>query len=193
MKDGDNRQRIIDAANQLFSAQGYANTSIADIADHAGLLKGNISYYFKTKADILESATQAQQQKYLGQITQALTNNSTGLESIEEFLTMVENSADELSQVGCPVGSLSTELGKHHPELQPFAGNILGDVLNWLTVQFGQIVSPKLAQNYAEYLLTLMQGAAVVAHAMHDKCIVQRRVSEARKWLKGISSNAKKS
>jgi TetR/AcrR family transcriptional repressor of nem operon len=188
MRESDNRQRIIAAANQLFSTHGYANTSIADIAEHAGLLKGNLSYYFKTKADILKSATHAQQEKYIGQITQALNKDSTALESIEEFLAMVEDSANELSQVGCPVGSLSTELGKHHPELQPFAGDILSNVLGWLTAQFCQIFSPKVAQNHAEHLLSLMQGAAVVAHAMHDKCIIQRRVKHARIWLKSITT-----
>jgi AcrR family transcriptional regulator len=49
----DRREAIIDAAVTLFQEQGYANTSMQDIADAVGLLKGSLYYYIDSKEDLL--------------------------------------------------------------------------------------------------------------------------------------------
>ena len=49
------RQRIIDAADDLFYRQGFEHTSFADIAASVGLSRGNFYYHFKTKDDILDA------------------------------------------------------------------------------------------------------------------------------------------
>ncbi|HET9223631.1 MAG TPA: TetR/AcrR family transcriptional regulator [Roseiflexaceae bacterium] len=49
----DRREEIIDAAVQLFHKQGYANTSMQDIADAVGLLKGSLYYHIASKEELL--------------------------------------------------------------------------------------------------------------------------------------------
>jgi AcrR family transcriptional regulator len=44
---------VVDAAAELFSSQGYAATSIQDIADAVGLLGGSLYHYIETKEDLL--------------------------------------------------------------------------------------------------------------------------------------------
>lgn len=46
------RTRLMDSAFQLFAAQGIAKTSIADIAEQAGVAKGTFYLYFKDKYDL---------------------------------------------------------------------------------------------------------------------------------------------
>jgi AcrR family transcriptional regulator len=46
-------QAIIDIAIDLFDRKGYAETSLADIAEAVGLLKGSLYYYAKSKEDLL--------------------------------------------------------------------------------------------------------------------------------------------
>lgn len=46
------RQAILDAGMRLFSVKGYENTSITDLAVEAGVGKGTIYSYFKTKREI---------------------------------------------------------------------------------------------------------------------------------------------
>ena len=49
------RNRILDAAQQLFITKGYEHTSIQNIVDELGdLSKGAIYHHFKSKEDILE-------------------------------------------------------------------------------------------------------------------------------------------
>lgn len=48
-------EEIVDAAAMLFSEQGYAATSIQDIADSVGILKGSLYHYIHTKEDLLDA------------------------------------------------------------------------------------------------------------------------------------------
>ena len=45
---------LMDTAFQLFTTQGIAKTSIADIAQQAGVAKGTFYLYFKDKYDLHE-------------------------------------------------------------------------------------------------------------------------------------------
>lgn len=51
---GKRREReILDAAARIFHERGYANTSVQDIADAVGILKGSLYYYIDSKEDLL--------------------------------------------------------------------------------------------------------------------------------------------
>jgi AcrR family transcriptional regulator len=49
----DTRDRILTVALRLFATQGYANTSLREIADELGVTKAALYFHFKTKEDIL--------------------------------------------------------------------------------------------------------------------------------------------
>src|ERR1700684_2126686 len=46
-------QRMIEVAAQIFYDRGYDATSIQEIADRLGLLKGSLYHYISSKEDIL--------------------------------------------------------------------------------------------------------------------------------------------
>jgi len=48
------REEILDAAAELFTSQGFANTSTRSIADAVGIRQSSLYHHFKTKDDILE-------------------------------------------------------------------------------------------------------------------------------------------
>ena len=47
------RQQIMDAALELFATEGYSHCSIAQLAKHAGISKGLMYNYFKSKEALL--------------------------------------------------------------------------------------------------------------------------------------------
>src|ERR1700712_611894 len=49
----DTRERILSVALRLFASQGYANTSLRQIADELGVTKAALYFHFKTKEDIV--------------------------------------------------------------------------------------------------------------------------------------------
>lgn len=48
------REEILDAAAELFTTQGYANTSTRSIAEAVGIRQSSLYHHFSTKDDILE-------------------------------------------------------------------------------------------------------------------------------------------
>jgi TetR/AcrR family transcriptional regulator, cholesterol catabolism regulator len=46
-------QEVLDAAVEIFNRQGYADTSVEDIANALGILKGSLYYYIDSKEDLL--------------------------------------------------------------------------------------------------------------------------------------------
>ena len=54
----DTRQRILDAAEKLFSELGYSGASLRAIADAAGVNLAAANYHFGSKAQLLEAAFQ---------------------------------------------------------------------------------------------------------------------------------------
>lgn len=51
----DTRNQILSAAKTLFNERGYNDVSTRDIAGAVGISKGNLTYYFKKKEDIVEA------------------------------------------------------------------------------------------------------------------------------------------
>lgn len=51
----DTRQEILDTAKRLFNERGYNDVSTRDISGELGISKGNLTYYFKKKEDIIEA------------------------------------------------------------------------------------------------------------------------------------------
>lgn len=46
------RDRILDAAEHVFMSKGVANTTMGDIADHAGVSRGAVYGHYKNKIDV---------------------------------------------------------------------------------------------------------------------------------------------
>ncbi|MEO8023585.1 TetR family transcriptional regulator [Polaromonas sp.] len=49
------RHKLLDAAEQLFQAQGVSRTSLQDIARRAGVTRGAVYWHFKDKADLFNA------------------------------------------------------------------------------------------------------------------------------------------
>ncbi|MFW5813416.1 MAG: TetR/AcrR family transcriptional regulator [Fibrobacterota bacterium] len=48
-----NKEKIIQAARELIQSKGVASASLSEIADSAGVAKGTLHYYYRSKADLL--------------------------------------------------------------------------------------------------------------------------------------------
>ena len=58
--EDDSKQRLLQAAIQLFAAHGFESVSIRQIAKAAGTNSAMISYYFDSKQKLYEAAIDAQ-------------------------------------------------------------------------------------------------------------------------------------
>jgi len=68
----EKRDRIIDAATEVFAQKGFHSARISDIARLAGVADGTIYLYFKNKEDLLLSIFEEKMDVLLGELYEAL-------------------------------------------------------------------------------------------------------------------------
>lgn len=190
MAAGNTRQQIVDAADELFYGQGFAQTSFADIAAAVNISRGNFYYHFRTKDEILDAV-----------IDKRLSDREALLDRWDEtadrpedriacFIRIVITNQTKIMAYGCPVGTLTTELGKLNHPSKDKANRIMALFRDWLIRQFEALGCGAQARDHALYVLGWSQGVATLAQAFRDEAYVRREVVGILAWLHGIVRNA---
>ena len=76
------RARLLELAGYLFAERGYLQTSIRDLATHAGVTSGAIYGHFRNKAELLAEAINARTAALLEADTIGLPRNSDYIETL---------------------------------------------------------------------------------------------------------------
>ena len=185
MKQGNTTKfRILETANKLFYQQGFHATSIANLVDETGLSKGNITYHFKNKQEILEGIVQ----KRLTDIDETLSQwdkeISSPVEKLIRFCEMLIDEQDNLEQYGCPMGTITGEFSKNQPTLYQISIPMFKRFKTWLTEQFESLnFTPEKASENALELLSRTQGIAVITHVFMDKSFLKKEVFKLKNEL----------
>jgi AcrR family transcriptional regulator len=77
---------ILDAARTVFSREGYAATSVDEVAAEAGIAKGTVYLYFKSKEELYLAALARDLRMFANQAREEMENVPTFREKIETFL-----------------------------------------------------------------------------------------------------------
>lgn len=137
------RQEIVRLAGELFAEQGYATTTVRDIADRAGILSGSLYWHFAAKEDIAY--------ELLSEFTEHL------LRRYREVVTEAAHPFDALRAV---LVVAVQAVGTHHA-----AANVLQSDKTWLYQQerfaFLPIAAEEVRQIWSELLRACMADGSV--------------------------------
>jgi AcrR family transcriptional regulator len=75
----DIRQKILETAKELFNQHGYNAVSTRDIAEAVGISKGNLTYYFQKKEEIVEAII-------IGSVPSPATEIPASLQEFDDLL-----------------------------------------------------------------------------------------------------------
>jgi AcrR family transcriptional regulator len=95
------RQReIIDAAAEIFHRKGYSETSVQDIAEAVGILKGSLYYYIDSKEDLLFQMLLEVHEDAKGIVEETAALEVSALERLRAYVQRhVEYNAHNLSKI----------------------------------------------------------------------------------------------
>src|SRR5215213_6345048 len=107
----DTKERILDAAERLFPAHGFAGTSLRAVTKEAGVNLAAVHYHFGTKEDLLRAV--------LGRIV--IPVNRERLEMLEKVEAAAGSDPPGFHRPGSPPHTGSRRAGRHHNEVsRPF-------------------------------------------------------------------------
>lgn len=186
-KGEQTRTEIVQAARNLFYRKGYHHTSFTDIVEEAGVVRGNVYHYFKTKDDLLGAVIDQQLAGYKAMLETWAQEKTTPQKRLKRFTRMLVAESDSVSRFGCPIGTLSTELGKNPgDEINP-ARALLDLFKDWLTGQFALMGFGSDAEKLGMHLLGRAQGISILTHVYRDPAWLADEVKQMEAWLNSLT------
>lgn len=179
------RNRIIDKSLRLVHGQGFHRTTLVQFAEAAEVPLGNFYYYFKTKKSLGEALIEKRISGYGSLITE-WEKDPSPRNRLLSFIAMTKTMKDELTEYGCPVGSLTQELAKKGGPLAKKAGSIFDLLLDWTARQFKAMGYEKDAQSFALQLIASLQGAVVLANALNRSDLLLEEAERLSRWIQEL-------
>lgn len=186
-RDMSKKERLTAAAAVLVHQKGFANTTLADIAEMADVPLGGVYYYFKTKDELAKAVSDSR----LSGISTILENFDHLPDPISRLKALINVWVDDReidARYGCPVGSLCYELAKGRGPLSSAASQLFTTLLDWSEAQFRIAGFPKKrSQIFALHLISALQGISLIANVFGDPDSILTETKFLNDWLKEIS------
>jgi TetR/AcrR family transcriptional repressor of nem operon len=178
------RARLVAAACRMVHQQGVESTTLADIAQAAGVPLGNVYYYFKTKNDIIRAVVEL----HLGEANAMLAAiegaYATPRERLKAVFGGLSQQSELIAQYGCPRGSLCTELDKR-ADGPGIAAELMRVPVDWATRQF-QAMGRADGRDLAIELIARYQGTALLANTFRDPGLMDREAARFAQWIDSV-------
>lgn len=190
----EKRERLTDAAANLFWTKGYYGTSLADIAKASGVPLGNIYYYFRTKADFALAVADL----FVSATTDALAaleeTEEPGADRVDAFFSLLAGSAAERMRLGCPIARHIRDVADDAPEASGRAAEALLAMERWLSDALGEAeVGKVVADAFARQAVIIWQGSIVLAQASGDETLIPGQLDRLKKGAARLISDARTS
>jgi TetR/AcrR family transcriptional repressor of nem operon len=181
-RSSDKRERLIDAASALIHDQGFARTTLADIARESSVPLGNVYYYFKTKEDLAAAVIEAHVKTLRAALDQC-DQPGEPKQNLIAFLDIAKENSANIAQSGCVYGSLCQELDKARGILSSKADQTMRLLLEWSARQF-EALGRTDANDLAFIYVSRLQGTNLLGHSLQDAELIERQIELLQKWVK---------
>ncbi len=183
------RQRIVEAADDLFYRQGITATSVDAVVELAGLSKPTLYRYFPSKEDLVEAYLSARDKKSRETLEATLAQHADPVERLLSVFDWLDAWYLEPSFRGCPFARTASELEQHS---LPIASSIrerkrwLRDKLHELAVS----AAIPVPVQFSDALMLLVEGATTTAFVEGDFQAARKAKRVARALVSMFDSSA---
>jgi len=197
------RERILDAAESLILARGYAGMTVDNILEAVGITKGAFFYHFQSKDELasvlLDRFAERDAETYERVKTRAESLSDDPLQQVLLFIRLFEEMFEGLEQPypGCLFASYVYEL----QQFDDGTRNLIRDsFLRWrdlLRSKFEAVARkypPDLPVDYgvlADMFTVVLEGAFVTSKAIGDPKVVVEQIRQFRRYVELLFSPAR--
>lgn len=180
------RERLVAAAKQILHEQGAEATTLADIAQAAGVPVGNLYYYFKTKNDIIAAVIDAHERDIRGMLAAIEAAQADPRQRLKDLFAALGGQADLVARYGCPHGSLCQELVKYAEKADVLdVARLVRLPLDWCERQFALLGCPD-AQDLAVQAIAAYHGSALLTSTLRDPSLLAAQSRRMAAWIDSL-------
>jgi len=174
---------------RLFREKGYGSTSVADLLKAAEVNSGSLYNFFSGKQDLLLAVLEAYRsgiwETQLEPAWQGVTD------PIDRLFSLLARYRQLLVETDClyssPIGSLALEI--HEPE-PPVRERMAAYFRSWTDAVHACLLEADCRlpnaldrRGLAEFVLTTVEGAVMLAHTFRDVAYFDRAVQQLRNYV----------
>jgi len=180
------RNRLVNAAAELFWRSGYDGTSLADIAAEAGVPIGNVYYYFRSKAALADAVARLMESETRAALSEINADHSGPRQRLAALIALFSSSNAARTERGCPIARASRDFRNDAPLAAERAGLIFARIGDWLAEQLQARLSREQARGRARQWLMIWQGAITLAHAGNDRAVLDEAMAGLNRQIAGL-------
>ena len=192
------RERIVEAARQLFFKRGYTATGIADVLKAAEANSGSLYHFFPSKEDLLAAVLEKYQSMLEPQVLKpAFARTRDPIERLfailEGYRLLLETSD---FQLGCPIGNLALEVSNSHRKARKL---IVENFRAWcegvrgLIAEAGDRLPRDLDPSaFATHVLATMEGAVMLARAYRSFEPFDQAINQLKDYIRRLRRDKSK-
>lgn len=174
VQKSETRERLIEAAMDLFVRHGYGSTGLSQIAKAADALPGSLYHFFPTKEDLLAATLEKRKAQLWPELLGPIWDRVD--DPIERIFALMDGYRQMLLMTefshGCPIGNLAIELCESHPNsrrliAENFDGWLKG-VAGCFCEAADRLPPETDPEKLAVFVLTTMEGAVMLARTYRD-------------------------
>ena len=177
------RNRLIQAAADLFHDRSYGTVGIQDVCDRAEVRRGSFYYYFRSKDELAIEALERSTDLLVAAVHEpAFSNTDPPVKQLSRFVDLLHRYCLDLSdrfgvQIGCPVANLAEELSTISATTRQKASEKFERIHSYYeafirrAMEQGDAARGDAA-NVARRFLALVQGALLQAKVTGDATVL---------------------
>jgi TetR/AcrR family transcriptional repressor of nem operon len=169
------RNKILEAARELFNTKGFTATTISDLVEATGMQKGSLYFHFSGKDAIAQEVLEEATDEFMEFLSKALGGDNPG-KSIDNFFNCALDKHLATGFVGgCIFGNTALEMSDSNPE---FAGAIDSVFDKWINrvalavaaaQKKGQIRTDISDEALAKHIVATIEGGIMMSRLKKDE------------------------
>jgi AcrR family transcriptional regulator len=157
------RERILEAATELFAQQGYAGTGVDQLAARSGIAKTAIYYHFGNKAGLLAAALERAASTWIEGIDQASRQAGDWSSRLDSALAGMRALLEEKPWIFNLMQILAFELAEETPEIRETLQSIVRQAREALVTGMRDALGVEVpdAEGAARVILGFLDGISL--------------------------------
>lgn len=183
MATRDTRERVLEAARELFHARSYSDVGVKEICDHAGVLKGSFYHFFPSKQEVALAVIEDMADEWAGGfLAEAFDPDLAPLERLRYMADAVyywQKAAKDIEgrMPGCLFGNLILEVSTRDEVLRAKLSAVLARATTLFRETLRQAVAdgalaPLDAALTAEAMVAYLEGVILLAKSRNDPDLI---------------------
>jgi len=174
------KQDILEKATELFHRNGYHKTSMMDIAEACGILKGSLYHHFKNKEELMKEVLVNWGDKFKeGAFNQVLNEDISVIEKLNLLIDYSEKMY--LDSKGSFLAGLFLETINVVPDFTKMIKAFFTEWIDTVTELLTEIYPKEGALKIAKESIAAIEGSVMMMQLFNDKTFLTRTHESLRR------------